>query len=54
MSMYVCNICNKLKNSDFEVCHEDPEDDMKVICESCNEDIEALKEATAQRRQEDG
>ena len=37
MSMFMCSRCRKIKDSDFHVCQKDPDDELELVCEECNE-----------------
>ncbi len=46
MSMYICDCCHKLKDNDYDVCHETPKEidkDSGLICDKCYYDIEELR-----------
>ena len=38
MGAYICNECGGLFCSSEDVCHEDPTNDMALICDGCNEE----------------
>ena len=35
MSMYYCSRCGSLKDNDYCVCTEDPNDSLGLMCEDC-------------------
>ena len=40
MSCFICNRCGDFKDSDFENCEEDPDNNTELICLECYEEIE--------------
>jgi hypothetical protein len=34
--MFRCNICDNFKDSDYDVCEVDPDDNTELICEACS------------------
>ena len=40
MAMYYCNVCGHLKDDDWCVGMEDPEDGLELICEECYAEAE--------------
>lgn len=39
MSMYMCKICNELKDNDYDVCHEHPTDPLELVCDDCHNSV---------------
>lgn len=37
MSMFYCHHCDRYVDSDYSVCHEDPDNPLELICEDCHE-----------------
>jgi len=37
--MFLCNECGNFTDSDYVICHEDPKDDLELICDDCYLDI---------------
>jgi len=40
MAAYRCSRCGELKNGDYNVCTEDPNEEFGLICEDCSTEIE--------------
>ena len=40
MSIFLCNHCDELIDSDYKGCEEDPSDPSKQVCTECAEEIE--------------
>ena len=40
MAIYLCDICNVMKDGDYDPCVEHPTDSSEFCCESCAEEAE--------------
>ena len=43
MSMFLCSKCDQIKDGDYVEAVEDPNDDTKMCCLSCLEDVELFE-----------
>ena len=40
MAVYRCSRCDEFKDSDWNVCSEDPDDSLGLVCEDCMCELE--------------